>query len=218
MKTKKSNEKLILGLAVITLLVLVFNSYQIGQMGGSASLIKTTTTGNAVSNVVPQGAPSTYGEELGISFDDVSPYDKQKADSTIKVMADIDKSTTLSEEDKDRYINILFTLGDGTSCEYCCGAKSVIFENGDPACGCAHSYAMRGLAKYLITEHGNEYTDEEILEEVVKWKVLFFPGQMAQKPNILEQNNVETSYFNLGSNKYRGIEKGTAGGGMVGGC
>ena len=53
--------------------------------------------------------------------------------------------------------------------------------NGDAACGCAHSWAMRGLEAYLIKNHGTQYTDEQITQQIMKWKALFFPKQMVQK-------------------------------------
>lgn len=177
-------------------------------------------TNNVVSNsdVIPTGTPS-YGKELGVKYGDVSASNPQLTDQTIRKLAVLDNSLTLSGADKERYIGILYVKENGISCEYCCGARSVISASGEPACGCAHSYAMRGLAKYLITEHGSEYTDEEILSEVGKWKVLFFPGIHEQKAVVLESQGIETNYINLASNKYRGIEQGkTSGGGMVGGC
>ena len=78
---------------------------------------------------------------------------------------------------------------------------------------------MRGLAKYLLTNHP-DMTDIEILSELGKWKVLFFPGVHEQKAKALEANGIDsTDYINLASNLYRGIEQGkTSGGGMVGGC
>jgi hypothetical protein len=76
---------------------------------------------------------------------------------------------------------------------------------------------MRGLAKYLITKHGDDYTDDEILEELGKWKTLFFPAQITQKASVLLDGGVELNYINLASNKYQGIEKGVSGS-MVGGC
>ena len=66
---------------------------------------------------------------------------------------------------------------------------------------------MRGLAKYLLDRHANEFTNDEILEELGKWKVLFFPGIMQNKANVLKQKGIEFNYINLASNKYRGIEK-----------
>ena len=77
---------------------------------------------------------------------------------------------------------------------------------------------MRGLAKYLITKHGSEFTDDQILEEMGKWKVLFFPEIHMQKAAALKQNGIELNYINLASNLYRNIEKGASGGAMVGGC
>ncbi|MEE8400825.1 MAG: hypothetical protein V3R86_01550, partial [Candidatus Hydrothermarchaeaceae archaeon] len=59
--------------------------------------------------------------------------------------------------------------------------RTLVLPDGTRACGCAHSYAMRGLSKYLILNHPGEYSDEEILEELSRWKTLFFPKQSIQK-------------------------------------
>lgn len=214
MKTEKT-KSIELALLALTAVVVLFNFVQIGQMNGSGSLIFARAAGNGI---IPTGVPKIYGSELGISFDDVSPYDMQKADQTIAVLKNIDKTVELSGANLERYINILYHMNNGISCEYCCGAKAVIFEDGKAACGCAHSYAMRGLTKYLITEHGDEYTDEEIFEEVGKWKVLFFPDIMQGKADIMEQQGIDIDYLTLTSNMYRGVEKGQAAGSMVGGC
>ncbi len=193
-----------------------------GGITGGAIAAQRSASPAALSDgaeVIPAGVPEIYGAELGVSFNDVSPDDQQSADAAIRKLGNLDRSITLSAADNERYVNILYRLHDGISCEYCCGARSIIFENGQPACGCAHSYAMRGLAKYLITEHGEEYADAEILEELGKWKTLFFPGQMGAKAAVLAQQGVEFNYINLASNKYRGAEKGlSSSGGMVGGC
>lgn len=172
----------------------------------------------SASTIVPTGIPNVYGEELGISYDDVSPNTPKKADQTIELLGNIDRLETIEGAELERYIDILYNMHNGISCEYCCGARSIIFENGQPACGCAHSFAMRGLTKYLIKYHGDEFTDEEILEEVGKWKVLFFPGILEGKAEVMKAYGVETSYINLTTNAYRGIEKGQASGGMVGAC
>ena len=165
---------------------------------------------------LPKGIPAIYGAELGVSFDDVSAKNPQKADETIKKLGILDQQITLTGADLERYKTIALQI----SCEYCCGAPSIIFENGDPACGCAHSYAMRGLAKYLITKHASEYSDDQILEEMSKWKTLFFPDVMAQKAGVMAQKGIEFNYINLASNKYRGLENEAqgSGGAMVGGC
>lgn len=183
--------------------------------GSTASSASGSPSGTAsFADVIPKGVPAVYGQELGISYSDVSASNQQLADATITKLGAFDKSITLSGDLLQRYIKTVSQI----SCEYCCGADSIIFPDGKAACGCAHSYAMRGLAKYLLQNHASEFSDDQILEELGKWKTLFFPGQMTQKAQIMQQQGIQLNYINLASNKYRGIEKGSAGSGMVGGC
>ncbi len=216
-KQKKKNVEFIVQAVVIIVLVGVLMFFiGRGSIGGIVG--KTATELVSASEIIPTGVPAVYGSELKISYDDVSPTNPGSADATINVLSNIDRSETLEGAELQRYIDILYTMDGGMSCEFCCGAKSVIFEDGRAACGCAHSYAMRGITKYLIKFHGDEFTDEDILEEVGKWKVLFFPGIHEGKAQVLDEQGIELSYINLASNAYRGIEKGQASGGMVGGC
>ncbi len=230
----KDYNLVMLGLLVILGALLVYNQLQINSFGdqisklgsGSLSLASTSSgsssssSGSASSSatlsdsVIPKGIPRVYGSELGVSYDDVSPQNQQKANQAIAILGQLDQTIELEGDNLDRYISIVSQI----SCEYCCGAESIIFSSGKPACGCAHSYAMRGLAKYLIKDHGSEFTDDEILEELGKWKTLFFPGQITAKAKILKEQGIELNYINLASNKYRDIEKGASGSGMVGGC
>ncbi len=205
-----------IGILIVLVILLIYGFGKILDRGiDSAGGIGTVSA----SEIMPTGTPKIYGEELKISYDDVSTNNPRLADSTIKVLADIDRSETLTGVDLQRYISVLYTIENGISCEFCCGARSVIREDGSAACGCAHSFAMRGLTKYLIKSHGDEFSDEEILEEVAKWKVLFFPGIHETKAAVLKSEGIELNFINLGSNKYRGIEKGQqSSGGMVGGC
>jgi hypothetical protein len=213
----RTNTELYVQLSIIAVLslVMVFN---VGKIyGGSGSGITGFATGIgtvSASEIIPTGTPAVYGKEIGVSYNDVSPSDPRLADATIAKLTRYE-DMELTDEQMERYIKVAVSI----SCEYCCGAKSIIFENGERACGCAHSYAMRGLAKYLITEHP-EMSDAEILSELGKWKVLFFPEIHEQKAQVLEANGIDsTNYINLASNLYRGIEKGqTSGGSMVGGC
>lgn len=129
---------------------------------------------DAIKLVINGGAPEIYGAELGVSFDQVEP--------SMNMMKQFDptygsQKITLAGNDLQRYINI----GLKISCEFCCGAKAIISANGEAACGCAHSQAMRGLAAYLIQNHGSEYSDDEILRELARWKGMYFPKQMIQK-------------------------------------
>ncbi len=220
---KKNNAEFYVQIVIITILVGLL-MYSLGKGSNQQATGSGQVTGGVIgtvsaSEIIPTGVPKVYGEELGVKYDDISPQNPQLADSKIAVLGNIDVSETLEGANLQRYIYILYELENGISCEYCCGARAVIFSNGDAACGCAHSYAMRGLAKYLIKYHGDEFSDEEILEELGKWKVLFFPEIHETKAAILKANGIELNYINLASNKYRGIEQGQAsGGGMVGGC
>lgn len=208
---KFTKENLIIGLAVIALIVIGFNAFQMGQLK-SAKVVSGNSVAENIKqdsvnikldlDVTPKGVPNIYGKELGVSYDDVSSIDQKKADGTIRKLGELDQQITLSGKDLERYIAIASQI----SCEYCCGVDSIIFSNGKPACSCQHSFAMRGLAKYLIKNHGNEYTNDQILEELGKWKTLFFPSPMSKKAMVLKEKGIELNYINLASNKYRGIE------------
>lgn len=225
-KLKETINKLSIWLIVVIALLVVFNQWQISGIASRFAATGSSTTSSSgstavsssslQSSVIPAGIPRIYGAELGLSYDDVSPNDARKADATIAKMSVYDRSITLTGDALQRYIAVAGQI----SCEYCCGANAIIFSNGQAACGCDHSAAMRGLAKYLISKHPSEFTNDEILEELGKWKTLFFPGIMIQKAAVLQSKGIEFNYINLASNKYRGIEKGatSSGGAMVGGC
>ena len=219
-------ENIVIYLILVAVILTVFNQFQILSLNnylksGSINVgIDTANTGLATGiknvnalDVIPKGIPEVYGKELGIKYDDVSINDPGKADLTINKLAVFDNNINLQGEALERYIKITNSI----SCEYCCGAQAITFSNGQAACGCAHSYAMRGLAKYLLTKHP-EMKDDEILNELGKWKTLFFPDSINAKASILKEKGVELNYINLASNKYRGIEQGNAQGNMIGGC
>lgn len=167
-------------LAVYALLVIAialagFSQYQIFTITGALANVKAAAANpgqsslqEAVSAAIPTGVPKVYGEELGISFSD--PVDGMNA--LLKY-----EDLPLTDEQLSRYVNV----GMRISCEYCCGARTLVFSDGRRACGCAHSYAMRGLAKYLLVNHGDEYADEQILKELADWKAVFFPKQTIEK-------------------------------------
>ena len=229
-RNKKSQiiniEKLTLILMIGVILVIGYNTIQLSNVknpnikNGNAPI--NNINNNVISNnnannnnfqnfkennaidVIPTGRPRIYGDELGVKYDDVSPNDQKRADETIKKIGILDSEISLNGKNLERYISVAGKI----SCEYCCGVDSIIFSDGKAACGCAHSFAMRGLAKYLIKNHGNEFTDDEILEELGKWKTLFFPSKIAQKADVLKEKGIELNYINLASNRYRGIENG----------
>lgn len=169
----------------IIMAVMAFNQVVISQ-ASSAPMSMSRSSVNApialsgdvmqdtINIVISQGVPEIYGNELIVSFDD--PV------GSMEVLKDLDptygrQKIVLQGADLQRYINI----GSMIACEYCCGVKTIVFKNGEASCGCKHSWAMRGLAAYLIQNHGDEYTDDEIVRELARWKGLYFPKQMIQK-------------------------------------
>lgn len=131
---------------------------------------------NVVNIVWARGAPAVYGAELNVSYD--------KIQESMDIMKQYDQDLKygngqikLSGDKLSRYVKI----GKIIACEFCCGAKTMVFDDGSAACGCAHSQAMRGLLAYLIEKHGAEYTDEQILHELAQWKGVYFPKQMVDK-------------------------------------
>ena len=202
-KGGNTNTELYIQIGIIVLLFLVM-TFSLGKISGNNPESSTTGFGTvSASDIIPKGKPAIYGEALEVSYNDVSATNAKLADSTITKLSQYE-NIELNGAQMERYINVAGSI----SCEYCCGAKSIIFEDGKKACGCAHSYAMRGLAKYLITEHP-EISNVEVLSELGKWKVLFFPGIHEKKAQVLESQGIDsTNYVNLASNLYRGIEKG----------
>jgi hypothetical protein len=195
---------------------------------GAATVAKTaatTSTQNApaqtisaaelnalAEKVIPRGVPPIYGAELGVSFDE--PV------QSLSILAAMDDPTKLSPDELKRYTEITLQI----SCEYCCGADSIVFPNGQAACGCQHSFAMRALGQYLVKNHGNEFTDEQILEELGKWKTMFFPKQILEKALQFQTAGKDINTVDLTSNRFRGFKAQTAAAGigglpeMVGGC
>ncbi|HLD18618.1 MAG TPA: hypothetical protein VJB90_01250 [Candidatus Nanoarchaeia archaeon] len=221
LKKQTSFQVVLIVLVALTLASASYNSLAISKLkensGNPGSGIPSGNGGVATSltavDVIPKGVPRIYGEELGVSYDGVTPNDPQLTEQTIRTLAVLDQQIELSGDALTRYIEVASQI----SCEYCCGAPAIIDSKGNAACGCAHSYAMRGVAKYLLSKHASEFTDDEILEEMGKWKTLFFPSQLSQKAQVLKDKSIELNYINLASNKYRGVEQGVSGG-MVGGC
>jgi hypothetical protein len=209
---KETNANAVYVLLSVLLALILFNQYLIWNVASipatgytvektvQESAQQGISLQEAVDVVISKGIPPIYGNELSVNFDDPT--------GSLNVLASLDgdlypdgllKFSDLSEELQERYKRV----GMSIACEFCCGAKTLIAGDGRPACGCAHSAAMRGLTKYLLIEHGNEYSDEQILNELTKWKSMFFPKQMINR--YMENNgNLQASGLDLPD--------------MVGGC
>ncbi|MEK6941704.1 MAG: hypothetical protein AABW85_02515 [archaeon] len=163
-----------------------------GNSGGAAPVLGASPADMQAlfAEIIPKGVPEIYGGEIGVSFD--NPVE------SMKVLSNFDgdlypsgkyKVSQLTDSQKQRYIKI----GSGIACEFCCGATTLVARDGKPACGCAHSAAMRGLAMHLLINHENEMSDDQILAELTKWKTMFFPKEMVQKAIELKAQNGEIS-------------------------
>ena len=114
---------------------LAFMGYHSARAGASMSL-SGEVSADAMKLVMGKGIPEIYGSELGVSFDQVEP--------ALNVLKQFDptygnRKIVLTGEALQRYTSV----GLRIACEYCCGAQSLVFANGQAACGCAHSQAMR---------------------------------------------------------------------------
>ncbi len=158
--------------------------FSIGGGSGKSSTFKVKSGGDVVQNVIdailPKGTPA-YGEELGVSYDE--PV------TSLEILAGLERkipTSQLSADEKARYINV----GTKISCEFCCGAPSVIDGSGRSLCGCSHAASFQGLSKYLIKNHPTEWTDDQILAELTKWKALYYPKNMVEKGVAAVENGL----------------------------
>lgn len=145
----------------------------------------------------PQGTPE-YGAALEVSFDD--PVNSL---STLQKLYQPLRNQVEKENPEafQRYVT-LASEPYGVSCEYCCGVGPIgADKKGNSRCGCQHNPALLGLTLYLVSN--TDYTDAEILHEVMLWKTLFFPKNMIELGSSLAGGDTSS------------LEKLP---GMVGGC
>ena len=186
MSLKLSKDSLLIGGIVVLLLLLAYQQWMLmglsatvaqqskqiaslsGEGGNGGSTSSSTDINDIIREVIPTGIPEIYGPELGVSFDDPQ--------NSINKLVALENRISFSGAELQRYVGI----ASRTACEYCCGATTLVTREGNPACGCAHSAAMRGLIKYLIQNHA-DWSDDRILAEANKWKALFFPQETVKK-------------------------------------
>jgi len=118
-----------------------------------------------VNNVVPHGTP-WYGQEAGVSFDD--PIQAQQLWARAR-------SIQLDASEEQRWSRIVNSF----TCDYCCGSPqnpTIITR-----CGCAHSAAAQGMARWFVKNYGSQYSDEEIYGEMARWYALWYPGPTVKR-------------------------------------
>ena len=122
----------------------------------------------------PSGTPE-YGDALGVSFDDPVNSLATLANMLPSIKAQVERE---NPEAFARYVN-LASQPYGVSCEYCCGVGPAgADKKGNSRCGCQHNPALLALTLYLASN--TDYSDAEILYEVMRWKTLFFPQKMIE--------------------------------------
>jgi len=137
---------------------------------GTTSLQGSSIAQNLLKEIIPIGTPD-YGEKAGVSYDEIQ--------QSLNTLVGYNESITLDETQKQRYVKI--GASPLTACEFCCGVGERGFAKSDGTllCGCAHNIAFSGLTKWLI--QNSFYTDEQIISEIGKWKILFFPKGSVEK-------------------------------------
>ena len=136
-------------------------------------------TQDAIATVVPTGTPFYALEGQGVekikgaSFDDPITSQKVWASLLGSRRFGTENAIQLTSEEEQRWKKLtgIFT------CDFCCGGPNSVTTIAQ--CGCAHSYAWQGMAKFFI-KYYPQYTDEQILGEMTKWKALWYPQGMIQ--------------------------------------
>ncbi len=176
---------LVAGVAIVSVIGLVvmlssdFNGMDMMEDGASSGAVvadsaKTQNSSGSMQEILkeitPTGTPD-YGQKAGVSYDNPT--------QSLSVLRAYDKSVILDASQKKRYIKVGTT--PLTACEFCCGVGEKGFANagGSLACGCAHNVAFSGLTKWLIKN--SSYTNNQIVSEIGRWKVLFFPKGSVEK-------------------------------------
>jgi hypothetical protein len=187
---KKDNKisYVIVGILSILLVITVFQSYQISLLTSEMENVKITgavigtstnkdnTLQQILEEITPKGTPD-YGEEAGVSYD--------KIEESLRTLVGY-RTISLNGAEEERYNTIANT--EKTACHYCCGA-SRLSQN----CGCSHNIALQGLVKWLIKN--TEYSNDQILGEIRKWQILFFPRPTLQEE--LEKRNINPESVGL---------------------
>lgn len=136
-------------------------------------LDEVKTGDDAIAIMFPTGVPA-YGKEMGASFDDPIGSLSLLAGAYPALKAQVQADPVLWK----RYLN-LATKPVGISCEFCCGVGAVgISPDGELRCGCSHSPAVQSVTLWLMKN--TDYTDAQILREVMRWKTLWFPKNMIE--------------------------------------
>ncbi|HBL39446.1 TPA: hypothetical protein DDZ10_02125 [Candidatus Uhrbacteria bacterium] len=121
------------------------------------------TVANAMTVMMATGKP--FYAPGAISFDD--PIGSLKAWGQYET-AELD--STMIERYK-RLVSIF-------PCNFCCGSPTSVTLNGN--CGCAHARAARGFFRYLLSEYGDAYSDDQLYGEAYRWQAIWYPSGVVE--------------------------------------
>ncbi|MDO8505374.1 MAG: hypothetical protein Q7S48_02260 [bacterium] len=111
--------------------------------------------------VVMLATGTPFYAPTGISFDD--PV------GSLAAWQSFENQIKLEGELETRFQKVIGTM----TCDYCCGGPTQVTVIN--RCGCRHAQAYRSIAKHLMQNYGDKYTDDEILGELQRWKGIWYP-------------------------------------------
>ena len=101
----------------------------------------------------------------GISFDD--------AVGSLQVWGTYEKME-LAADLMERYSRIISIF----PCNFCCGGPTNVTLNGN--CGCAHARAARGFFKYMLSQYGDTYSNDQLYGEAYRWQAIWYPSGVVE--------------------------------------
>lgn len=158
------------------------------QTGGEVAL--SGDFSRDVAALVTMTAVPFYGQELGLDLSSV-----ENINASVRALASMEPgrgsaAIELTPAEKKRYIAI--GTQPTVTCEFCCGAKTMVRDDGSPTCGCAHMRGMLGTVAYLLKNHP-DMSNDEISYEIARQKGLYFPTKLQQR--MAEQLSGDATNF-----------------------
>ncbi len=117
----------------------------------------------AMTVMLATGTPF-YAPE-GISFDD--PV------GSLQVWGQYEKME-IAQDLTDRYGRLISTF----ACNFCCGSPNDVTFSGN--CGCAHARGARGFFKYMLSQYGDTYSDDQLYGEAYRWQAIWYPSGVVE--------------------------------------
>ena len=124
-------------------------------------------SGDAVADamVVMMATGTPFYAPEGISFDD--PI------GSLQVWGQYEKME-ITDDLMERYGRLIRMF----PCNFCCGSPNNVTFAGN--CGCAHARAARGFFKYMLTQYGDTYSDDQLFGEGYRWQAIWYPSGVVE--------------------------------------